>query len=262
MPTERCPRCNKAVEPEALTCPSCDFHLRYAGDVHDSGKRRGFSFFGLPRFLMKQGNDWTPPEVKFPFAGGWKALMAYIIAGVIIAVYRAPLLHFYDRLRGMAGSGLSVKVDPNKEVKIGHAVAREIGDAAIQRAPLTRAAWIFSGTVYDLITTKPVPQVNLVFEDVAKNKRFTVSSHADGHFEITLPEATAEGYYLKIRNRKYHARAIIENAKTYKPLRLLTVAQRRKVEKDFLRTFNRPKLVSPAGSGSSWNLFLLPINPS
>lgn len=262
MAQDRCPRCNNLVERDVVRCPSCDLHLHYRSEAkEESGEEKGRSFLGWPRFLQKHEPDWAAPEVSLhrPWRPIW---LSYLVAGLLIAAYRAPLLHMWNHLIGKTDEEISVKIVPDSEI-VSPSPALTATEASSAGGSLLAAPhWIFSGIVYDLLTMKPVPRTTLVFEDVGSNRRYTTSSKNSGHFKIRLPEASTEGYYLKVQHRGYLTRVLFEDGRTPRRLRFLSLSKRKGSCRDFARTIEMSKPISPAEDAGPLNLFLVPINPS
>ncbi|MBI5246194.1 MAG: hypothetical protein HY923_03365 [Elusimicrobia bacterium] len=70
--------------------------------------------------------------------------------------------------------------------------------------------WTFEGTVYDLLTTRGVFGVKLVFVDAEDNEVASTETGTGGNFSLTMPAGPANGYQLRIIHDDYSGKHIDE----------------------------------------------------
>lgn len=74
----------------------------------------------------------------------------------------------------------------------------------------TGPQWVFEGVVYDLLTTRGVFGVKLVFIDAEDNEVTTAETSEGGKFHATMPAGPAAGYTLHIVHDDYSGKHIDE----------------------------------------------------
>ena len=67
--------------------------------------------------------------------------------------------------------------------------------------------WRMRGSIYDLITLKPVPGVMMTFTDYSTNSRAQILTDANGRYRTILPPLNGHGYLVTLSKSGY--------AKTY-----------------------------------------------
>jgi hypothetical protein len=70
--------------------------------------------------------------------------------------------------------------------------------------------WVFEGVVYDLITTRGVYGVRLVFLDAEDNEVTTVEAGEGGQYRVSMDAGPATGYTLRIVHDDYSGKHIDE----------------------------------------------------
>lgn len=87
-------------------------------------------------------------------------------------------------------------------------VAAKAKPAAVKK-PLG-PQWVFEGTVYDLLTTRGVYGVRLVFTDAEDNEVASVEAGEGGHYHVSMKAGPADGYALRIVHDDYSGKHIDE----------------------------------------------------
>ncbi|MDD5304935.1 MAG: zinc ribbon domain-containing protein [Elusimicrobia bacterium] len=70
--------------------------------------------------------------------------------------------------------------------------------------------WVFEGTVYDLLSTRGVYGVRLIFVDAEDNEVASVEAGEGGHYRASMKAGPAEGYTLRIVHDDYSGKHIDE----------------------------------------------------
>lgn len=104
--------------------------------------------------------------------------------------------------------------------------------------------WKLRGTVYDLVTLKPLPGCSITFVDNDTNDKITTTSNAKGAYRAIVPPLPERGYVVSITKSGY--------AKTYLEPGLqepsqLDEAARRGMARDLASSIAQPSTVLPAG---------------
>ena len=115
------------------------------------------------------------------------------------------------------------------------------------------AIWIFEGTVYDLITLKPVAGASLMF--VSGNRDYPIETNSRGVYRVRLPAMRRGGYRLIVDHEEYLSDYFDE---VRPPYYKRSLAYRSKLRA--LRPRNKPWIGHPQGK-TRRNFALFPEIP-
>ncbi|MFH1724135.1 MAG: carboxypeptidase-like regulatory domain-containing protein [Elusimicrobiota bacterium] len=124
--------------------------------------------------------------------------------------------------QGPAGSAL---VDPRM------AALLQDQTAAIQveqpPPPEPEGDWVFLGTVYDMITLKPIRDAQMLFLSGSAQTDYDTTTDAKGRYRIRLPASTRDDYRLIIDHPDYLADYFDEKSPSYRTVSLAVRQQLR-----------------------------------
>jgi hypothetical protein len=69
--------------------------------------------------------------------------------------------------------------------------------------PKVVSEWKMRGTIYDLITLKPVPGVHMIFTDNATNSKAQIKTDEQGRYRTILPALPGRGYLVTLSKTGY-----------------------------------------------------------
>ncbi len=111
---------------------------------------------------------------------------------------------------GKRSSG-DVLMTPILEKHVAPAVSRDVEPSKpepVAPAPAAPAPlWLFEGTISDLLSTRGVPGVRLIFIDPQGKEVAAVETGADGHYRAAVKPGPPEGYVVRVVHDDYSMRA-------------------------------------------------------
>ena len=123
---------------------------------------------------------------------------------------------------------------PTPPVIVPAAVAPAASGTAAQPPAPKEGRWIFTGVIYDLLSTRGVFGVGLIFIDGAGQEVGATESDEEGRYRVTLPAVEPEGYSVRIMHEDYSDRHIDESEAS--SLRTGDLKQRRLLMRSGVRT--------------------------
>lgn len=207
-----CPACKHPLDPEKEGCPNCPWSSRLENeeDPHEA-QRRGFSSyfwfvavaviaFGLWAFwegLMKVGEANMKDESKMSVDQKSEQELREELMKVTKRDYSKNRVDTDILPTAAPSEENSPPPEPGPDsTAVGPDSAREARDAA---------EWRLRGTVYDLVTLKPLGHCTMLFKDAENGKSFETSSAADGRYRVIVPSMQGRGYSVVIHKAGYAA---------------------------------------------------------
>jgi pyruvate/2-oxoglutarate dehydrogenase complex dihydrolipoamide acyltransferase (E2) component len=129
-------------------------------------------------------------------------------------------------------------------------------------APRARKAarpkgWLVEGSVYDLLSLKPVPGAKIVFQDKNSGAMVTAVTDAGGRYKADLPKVVEGGYEVTIARRGYSSEYLEEMSPPYRSQsrgRRLEAAE----ELQQSAVLHVPLLPEYSASGATYDAVLFP----
>lgn len=209
----KCPLCGTKLQPDWESCPNCPMSFLDAPPEKSALQNDTFRSFGIPLlfFGALAYFIWAFSQYMWRTAEeGTKTT---------VAATKATLANAGKS--GTPGNGTVAQAIID-ELKTGRDEPAEAspGDGAEPRAqeegpgivsimaekgarPKAVTEWKMRGTIYDLITLKPVPGVHMIFTDNETNSRAQIKTDEQGRYRVILPALPGRGYLVSLSKTGY-----------------------------------------------------------
>ncbi len=233
----KCPGCAAKLQPEWDACPNCPMSFADAPSEKGAFQNDSWRRLGLPIiFFAGLGLAvWTFGEYL------WKTA---VDSTETVSVGKETV----DRpaegrvVRGLHGDARSPVDAPALEEPAGSvSVVPEVAEVAPQRKAVV-TEWRMRGAIYDLITLKPVPGVNMIFTDNETNSRVQIQTDELGRYRAILPPLAGRGYLVTLSKPDYEKSYLNSGAKG---VGQMTLARRKKLAKELSSSIVEPALLEP-----------------
>lgn len=195
----KCPGCGTKLQPDWEACPNCPMAFLDAPPqktILQSDTFRNYVpplviFGGLSYFIWAFGQYmWRAGETGTrTMTTVTKTTAAPPAAKSAGAAPLLPIWKEAENVEEVEGTGI-ISIMPDRPSK---------AKAVVE--------WKMRGVIYDLITLKPVPGVNMIFADIKTNSRARIQTDARGRYRAILPPLAGRGYFVTLAKSGY--------AKTY-----------------------------------------------
>lgn len=111
------------------------------------------------------------------------------------------------------------------------------------------------GTVFDIVTLKPVPDVEIIFTDPATGHRAATGTDAEGRYRARLPAADG-GFDLTVSHPDYEPKYVLDGVPSFKDL---SRKDRIQAALDEGRTLQHKELIESAQDKTRRDLALIPL---
>ncbi len=218
---DKCPGCGTKLLPDWESCPNCPLSFTDAPPERGALQNDNFRSFGLPAILFGglAFGMWSFSQFMWRTAeenaasyetnakntiSGKQASSSKLAAGVVPVDSKA--------IQGLVNEQVTGVYDPEgvlPEEKKAAPVETGPGIVSITPAGKTVQAasreWRMRGTIYDLVTLKPVPGVHMIFTDNATNSRAQIKTDGAGRYKVILPPLTNpdRGYLVALSRSGY-----------------------------------------------------------
>lgn len=281
----KCPGCGTKLQPDWENCPNCpmsfpDVEPASASPLKNSPYRDvvrpalffaalGFGLWAMMGGLWKIARD---SDAAVAPAAGSTELSGDVVQKVLDGQFANPgaaqttIDKFYDAAQDKPGASEALfKGGPGADAPSagsqagapGATGAISAGDEGEGSGTISITAapagprpkpvreWRLRGTVYDLVTLKPVPGCTITFVDNETNEKIATMSNAKGLYRAIVPPLPERGYQVSVSKSGY--------AKTYLEPGLqepsqLDEATRRGMASDLAASIAQPSTVLPAGA--------------
>lgn len=287
----KCPGCGTKLQPDWENCPNCpmsfpDVEPASASPLKNSPYRDvvrpalffaalGFGLWALMGGLWKVAKD---SDAAVAPAGGSSDMSGDVVQKVLDGQLANPgaakttIDKFYDAaqdkpgasealFKGGAGAASTAESGATSAISSGDEGegSGTISITAAPAGPRPKAVreWKLRGTVYDLVTLKPVPGCAVTFVDNETNDKITTTSNAKGLYRAIVPPLPERGYQVSVSKSGY--------AKTYLEPGLQEPAQldeatRRGMASDLAASIAQPSTVlPPGGEPHVTDIYLAPL---
>lgn len=263
----KCPGCGTKLEPDAEICPNCPLSFTGDSDGEPNPLKHEASYYPL---IM--------PAVFF----GCLGLVVWKIGTGLMYIASDPSQHergsfetgggpvtkeavaktMADSIRQVDADGLGQNGASDRDAASAEGESHEavtvVKETADARTPAV-SEWRLRGTVYDLITLKPVAGAKLTLTDNETNARAETTTDAAGRYKTVLPPLHRHGYLVAIAKSGYASSyAGPESAGVAD----LDAGSRKELARQLARSVEAPTSLEPGG-GAPYvtNFFLAPLDP-
>ncbi len=188
-----CPSCKRDIESEERICPYCEWRIQ--GVDHHPSPKRGGSFQGIVLMTVSGGLLWIffmRPDVVAKAKYRALALVSPHLQRLGVgAAPAAPVAA--PPIERKTPEGVEMPPPPKAEPKPAEPV-----QAAAESYPVFQVA----GSVFDLITLKPVFKAKVVFTDTGTQEKRETATGPDGSFSLELA-ANMDGWDIQVRHDDY-----------------------------------------------------------
>lgn len=216
----KCPGCGTKLQPDWESCPNCPLSFADAPPERGALQNENFRSFGMPMlffgglaFAMWSFSQFmwrTAEENAAAYETNAKnavspkpATSSKLAAGVVPVDSKA--------IQGLVNEQVTGIYDPEGKLPEKKAAPAETGPGIVSITPAgtsSRAVvreWKMRGTIYDLVTLKPVPDVHMIFTDNATNSRAQIKTDGMGRYKVILPPLTNpdRGYLVALSKSGY-----------------------------------------------------------
>ncbi|HBL16006.1 MAG: hypothetical protein A2X36_05465 [Elusimicrobia bacterium GWA2_69_24] len=179
MPPRKCPGCDLEIEPSAERCPYCYRDLKEDAPV------------------AEMENVKPPPK-------DWRKIVNYFLIAAVLLLLGLVLPKLTDKAKGLMAFG-------EKEARFQQPAAPEVTAPPVPPAPPQNKKvqfrilgpsdsvpkWFLEGQVFELRTTGPVGEGQVLFKDPNAGEDFGAELDAKGRYRAWLPVNTG-GYFVSI----------------------------------------------------------------
>lgn len=212
----KCPMCGTALKPDWESCPNCPMSFQDAPPERSAFQNDNFRNFGIP--LMIFGGLawalWTFSQYMWKTAedGTQTATTALKNAAATGRTGTIPTdsKAIHDMVLEHDGVDQDGKRPPSSSLPSGDSEAEEPGPGTVsimpeKPAPRPKAVveWKMRGTIYDLLTLKPVPGVHMIFTDNVTNSKAQIKTDEQGRYRVLLPSLQGRGYLVTLSKPGY-----------------------------------------------------------
>lgn len=213
----KCPLCGTKLQPDWESCPNCPMSFLDAPPEKGALQNDSFRNFGIPilffgglayciwafsQYMWRTAESGTKGAVVETLKSTGQASPLIKGAGVVPSDSAG--------IQGLVNEQRTGKYDPTgrdpmPETKPVEEEGPGIVSIMPEKGPRPNAVteWKMRGTIYDLLTLKPVPGVHMIFTDNETNSKAQIKTDEQGRYRAILPALPGRGYLVTLSKTGY-----------------------------------------------------------
>lgn len=259
----KCPLCGTALQPDWESCPNCPMSFLDAPPEKSALQNDNFRNFGIPliifgglawalwafsQYMWRTAEEGTTTMTKaiVKTAATGSPTGSGVVPTDSQAIHDMVLEHDGVDRKGKAGPGASDASAPAEAASDAEQGPGTISIMPENQTPRRKAVleWKMRGTIYDLMTLKPVPGVHMIFTDNATNSKAQIKTDEEGRYRVLLPALNGRGYLVSLSKAGYEKAYLDPGTEGVSEM---SVDRRQEITKELSSLIAEPASLTPNG---------------